>query len=198
MWREKVERGTEGLQGQGQCQQRQHRDEGPGLETKIIRARSGSFRKLKKVTREISTVGLREWRRKRKELSVCLFGRQPLRNNYSLLITIWRKELQSSGLGSLLCLLTGKLVWCSRCCPDRRARRPRTRQAMLSPFARHQTGEHTTLIRLQLHFGQLGWHFVVETQTLWQEELWALSRGRGGRMKVTALEVNLDLMSHRG
>ena len=38
---------------------------------------------------------------KRKELSVCLFGQPLLRNNYSLLITIWRKERRRSGLGGL-------------------------------------------------------------------------------------------------
>lgn len=161
MWLEKVERRTEGWQGQGQCQQHQHRDEGPGLETKIIKPRSGSFRKLKKVTREISTVGLCRMEKNRKELSVCLFGLRPLRNNYSLLITIWKKEMQSSGLGCLLCLQTGKLVWGKRCCPDRRAQHPRTRTAMLSPSARRQVKEWTTLIRLRVHFGQLGWQFAV-------------------------------------
>lgn len=37
----------------------------------------------------------------RKELSVCLFGLPLLRNNYSLLITIWRKERRRSGLAGL-------------------------------------------------------------------------------------------------
>lgn len=72
----KVERGTEGWRGQGRCQQRQHRDEGPGLETKIIKPRSGSFRKplKKKDTREISTVGLRRVeKKKKKKRAVSLF-----------------------------------------------------------------------------------------------------------------------------
>lgn len=161
MWREKVERRTEGWQGQGQCQQHQHRDEGPGLETKIIKPRSGSFRKLKKSPGRYQLWAFAEWKKNRKELSVCLFGQRPLRNNYSLLITIWKKEMQSSGLGCLLCLQTGKLVWGKRWCPDRRAQHPRTRAAMLSPSARRQVKEWTTLIRLWVHFGQLGWQFAV-------------------------------------
>ena len=90
---EKVERGIEGWRGQGRCQ---HRHQGPGLETKIIQPRSGSFRKP---PGRYQLWAFAEWRKR--ELSVCLFGLRPLRNDYSLLITIWRKEMQRSGLGCL-------------------------------------------------------------------------------------------------
>lgn len=189
MWRKKVERGTEGWQGQGQCQQRQHRDEGPGLETKIIKPRSGSFRKLKKAIREISTVGLRRMEKNRKELSVCLFGLRPLRNNYSLLITIWRKETQSSGLGCLLSLW-GRLL-------------PRL-------LGEAPEEPHSNVITFRTPPSRRMDDFDPTARTLWPT--WVagcgLSRNsqsskeeeeeRGGQMKVTAMEVNLDLKSHRG
>lgn len=68
-------RGTEGWQGQGQCQERQHRHDGPGLETKIIQPRSGSFRKkpLKKRHQGDINCGPLPNEKRKKERAVSLF-----------------------------------------------------------------------------------------------------------------------------
>ncbi len=155
MWRGKVERGTEGWQGQGQCQQRQQRHEGPGLETKIIKPRSGSFRKPLKNSHQgdINRGPCRmekKKKKKRRELSVCLFGLRPLRNNYSLLITIWRKETQSP------------LFLCVSPPHTHKRKTERAREGGRKQHrdrARRRTGKGSSCAVLPLHSFLLGWSF---------------------------------------
>ena len=139
--------------GEGRCQQRQHGDEGARAGDKDNKTKKWQLQKATGKKREKKRKNppgryqprafaeTEKKKQKKRELSVCLFGPRPLRNNYSLLITIWRKGTRRSGLGSLRCLHAGRLARGERRRRGHRAGRRRTRGAMLSPFARSRAKE---------------------------------------------------------